>query len=109
MDDIVNERIGEGLASFLPTRNARRRRPGAFFEGQADSWLSSRVGRDLRWPSQLQPGINESDCGEEQKIEYSKNEILPIASLVSMYKSWQYLTLEWHRFIENIIIMDEYS
>ena len=38
--------------------------------------------------------------GTEDRI--FQNEILRIASCVSMYKLLQYLTLEWHRFIKNI-------
>jgi hypothetical protein len=41
---------------------------------------------DWRRPNRMQPGINESESGEEQKIEIFQSEILRIASIVPMHK-----------------------
>ena len=76
------------------------------------SWGGKRPDRSAGNGGQVKDGLEEAELaatwnqrkrkrrGTEDRI--FQNEILRIASIVSMYKILQYLTLEWHRFIKNI-------
>ena len=82
-----------------------------------EAWAGSRVehrfsDQATTLTRQVKDGLEEAELaatwnqrkrkrrGTEDRI--FQNEILRIASCVSMYKLLQYLTLEWHRFIKNI-------